>query len=251
MAIDRFFRLGIVAALPAEARCLGARVAPAGESVRLGDDVLLIRCGIGRARAERAAHDLVQAGAGALLSWGTAAALDPVLEPGDVVLARDVLTRDGRHFSVDEDWHRRVWPRVASQGRCHSGSVAESIGVLGSADDKLRLRTLSGASIADMESAAVAEVAHGAELPVLIIRAVSDSAATGIPVCAQVAVDENGDVDALRCLLHLTRGPSALPSLVGLARGFRAARARLTGVAERLGPDFLVTAAGRAEQSQA
>jgi hopanoid-associated phosphorylase len=243
--------LGIVTALRAEARCLGIDDAPVGELVRVSDEVLLIRCGLGRARAERAALDLREAGVTALLGWGTAAALSRGIDHGDLVLARDVVTRDGQHLGVDSAWHRRLWEAVEAEGRCHTGTIAETGEVLADADDKLRLHTLSGALVADMESGAVAEVADGAGLPVLLVRAVSDSVSTRVPGCALAAVDDDGDVDPMRCLWRLLRAPAELPSLIRLAGEFRAACARLTRLAEHAGPDFLVASGKRADGPQA
>ena len=128
-----------------------------GKTVQVDDNVLLVRCGIGRARAERAARALLEAGADALISWGTAAAVSPDLSHGDLVLPREVLTRDGRRFSVDDSWCDRLEKILEPHGGCHAGTVAEADGVLANADDKLRLHNLSGALIADMESAAIAK----------------------------------------------------------------------------------------------
>ena len=230
--------LGIVTALPNEARSLGAGHARARAIVRIDPRVVAVRAGIGRPRAERAALALVEAGAQALLAWGTAAALDPGLDCGDLVLPRDVITHDGRRIEVDAQWHRSMWMLVESMGRCRSGALAEAGDVLASADDKMRLRALSGALVADMESAAVADVAGRAGVPVLIIRGVSDSAGMGVPTSALAALDESGEVDALRCLLALLRTPRQLPALLRLARGFRSACARLTELAARAGPEF-------------
>jgi adenosylhomocysteine nucleosidase len=204
--------LGIVTALPAEARCLGVRTAPVGEPVTLADQVLVVRCGIGRARASRAALDLLQAGAGALMSWGTAAGLSPELEHGDLVLARDVVSRDGHHFGADPAWHQRLWEAVASKGRCFGGGLAEADGVLVDADDKLRT---------------------------LFARTVSATVAVRIPASALAALDANGDVAAMRCLARLAGQPADLPALLRLATGFRAACARLARLAALAGPHFL------------
>ncbi|GMQ96073.1 MAG: hypothetical protein BMS9Abin14_572 [Gammaproteobacteria bacterium] len=236
--------LGIVAALPAEARAAGARDTPAGEVVRIADEVLLIRCGIGRARAERAARDLLDAGAGALLSWGTAAALSRDLDYGDLVLPDEALSRQGHRVSVDHRWRSRLCRMLASDGGCHAGTVAEAESVLGDADDKLLLHALSGAVVADMESAAIAEACYGAGLPLLIVRAVSDRVVTRIPACALAAVDANGDVNVTRCLRKLALAPGDLPALVRLARGFGAACAALSRLAQRAGPGFLLSPAG-------
>ena len=100
---------------------------------------------------------------------------------------------------------------------CHAGTVAEADGVLETADDKLLLHTLSGALIADMESAAIAEACQGAGRPLLVVRAISDRVATRIPHCALVAVAANGDVKLARCLgsLLLAPGDSAGASTPG------------------------------------
>lgn len=230
--------LGIVTALPAEARCLGVRAAPVGESVRLAEDVHLIRCGIGRGRAGRAARELLQTGAGALLSWGTAAGLSRDLEHGDLVLPADVVSRDGHHYDVDSDWHHRLWQVAAAQGRAYEGGLAEADGALADADDKLRMHTLTGALVADMESAAVAEAAHEARVPLLIVRTVSDTVATRVPASALAAMDRDGDVAVMRCLMRLARAPADLPALLRLAVGFRAACLRLSRLAALAGPAF-------------
>ena len=122
-----------------------------------------------------------------------------------------------------------------------SMTVAEADSVLESADDKRLLHTLSGALIADMESAAIAEICQGAGCSLLVVRAVSDGVATRIPDCALAAVDANGDVKAARCLRSLLLAPGDLLALLRLARGFRAACAALSGLAQRAGPAFLLS----------
>lgn len=233
--------LGIIAALPAEARAAGVGESPAGQAVDVAENVLLIRCGIGRARAERAARDLIGTGAVALLSWGTAAAVSRELGAGDLVLPLEVLSRGGHRFSVDHRWRLRLAETLESDGRCYAGTVVEADSVLTDGDHKRRLHDLSGALIADMESAAIAEVCHGAGIPLLVVRAVSDRAAARIPACALAAVDADGDVSVARCLGKLLFAPGDLPALLRLARGFRQACAALTGLAERAGPEFLLS----------
>jgi adenosylhomocysteine nucleosidase len=236
--------LGIIAALPAEARSLGVDDVPVGQVVEVAHNVVLIRCGIGRVRAERAARALIRAGAGALLSWGTAAALSRDLGNGDLVLPLEVLSRNGRRFAVDHRWHHGLAETIESQGGRCGGTLAEADSVLRDADDKLRLRNLSGAPIADLESAAIAEVCHGADIPLLVVRAVSDPATTRIPDSALAAVDENGDVSVARCLAKLVFAPGDVPALVRLGRGFRAACGALSELARRAGPEFRWPATG-------
>lgn len=238
--------LGIITALPAEARSAGARAAPVGEVVRIRDGVLLIRCGMGRARAARAAEALARAGAGALLSWGTAAALDPSLPPGEVLLPATVLSRDGQCFEVDAPWRGALASLFADAGSGHGGGVAEAEHVLADAGEKRRLRDLSGARIADMESAAIAEVCRDAALRLLVVRAVSDRASMRVPACALAGVNADGDLALGPCLRGLALAPGDLAALLRLARGFRRACARLSALAKQAGPCFQLPAQVRA-----
>jgi adenosylhomocysteine nucleosidase len=239
--------LGIIAALPAEARAAGAREFPAGQAVNVAENVLLIRCGIGRVRAARAARDLTGAGAVAVMSWGTAAAVSPDLDHGDLVLPLEVLSWDGYRFSVDHPWRHRLAKILEFDGGCYAGTVAEADSVLKDGDDKQRLHKLSGALIADMESAAIAEVCHEAGIRLLVVRAVSDRASARIPACALAAVDGDGDVSVARCLGKLVFAPGDWLALLRLARGFREACGSLSRLAQRAGPDFLLSAPGAPE----
>ena len=66
--------VGIVTALPAEARCLGQRVR-AGARAELTPAVYLTVAGIGETRAMQAADALARDGAAGLMSFGVAGAL--------------------------------------------------------------------------------------------------------------------------------------------------------------------------------
>ena len=239
--------LGIITALPAEARSAGAGDAPAGRTVRIGDEVLLIRCGIGRARAARAAAELIRAGAGALLSWGTAAALDETLRPGDVLLPGTVLSRDGRRFEVDAPWRNALADLIAGEPGASAGGVVEAGQVLRDAGGKRWLRDHSGAQIADMESAAIAETCREAGLRLLVVRAVSDHASMRVPDCALRGIDADGDLALGRLVGALARSPGDLAALLHLAGGFRRACARLATVSQRAGPRFRLPGETRAD----
>lgn len=222
-----------------EARAAGGRGARAGEAETLVDGVLLVRSGVGRERARRAAEHLLHAGSRALLSWGTAGALGAEQRAGDLILPEEVLARDGRRFGIDGAWRERVYASVAPRAACYGGTLAEAEGVLRNADDKRLLHTLTGARAADMESAAVAEVCAAAHVPLLVVRGISDSAKARLPDCALAAVNADGDVSALACLGNLLSAPGDLPALLTLGLGFRAACRSLSGVAEQVGPGFL------------
>src|SRR5260370_41196824 len=108
-------RMGVVAALEAEARTLGPAVPRRDGLSSLGDGALLAVSGMGGALAAHAARHLVDAGAAALMSFGLAGGLDPALSAGTVVLPTAVISRGGAHFLTSTGWREELGRAVAKQ----------------------------------------------------------------------------------------------------------------------------------------
>ncbi len=228
-------RLGVVVALPAEARTLvNTRIQPGGRA-RFGDGFIEL-CGIGRARARAGAGALLGAGATALLSWGTAGGLDGALVAGSLVLPQTVISSAGEALHVDPGWRERVSRRLAGYLAYSHGPLVESPAVLGQPADKQALFKASGAAAVDMESAAVADVARGAGVPFLAVRAVLDPAARVIPVGILGAIEPSGRLRGLSLLHALVARPRTLIDLLQLRADLRAARATLAEVARLTAP---------------
>ena len=85
-------RAGIISALPAEADCYAG--APLAPGLQATPSAIIHVCGMGAARAAQAARETLQQGANCLISWGTAAALDPQLRSGDIIVPRCVLMEE-------------------------------------------------------------------------------------------------------------------------------------------------------------
>lgn len=232
-------RLGIVAALPAEARCLAGRVSP-GERAALGSEGWVQLSGMGRRNAGHAAASLLQSGAGALLSWGIAAGLDPQLRHGTLVLPKAVIALGGRTLAVDAAWHERIYASAAGLFDTSTGNLAESAVLLTSLTEKQALFRRTGAATADMESAAVGETAREAGVPFMVVRAVLDPADRALPSSAVAAMDESGRFQLLRLLKILFRRPTEFAGLFPLGIGLLAARTTLAKVAKLSGPRLLV-----------
>lgn len=243
--------LGIVAALPAEARCLapGRAVPVPGRSLPFPGSGTLLVCGIGPARAQAAAEALLAGGARALLSWGTAGGLDPGLQPGALCLPETVVDADGARFLPDPAWRWRLQETLPPELPVHEGLVAASGSVLASTGEKESLRARTGAAAVDTESGALARAAAEAEIPFLVVRAVVDPAGEALPRCVFAAVDSSGQMRPAALLTALCRRPQEAISLVRLARHFGAARRTLTVVARAAGArSFLSCAAGGAAE---
>lgn len=219
---------GIVVALAAEAAAFSPP--PSAGVAQLASHRLLLLSGVGPRRARAAAERLLAAGAGALLSWGTAAGLDPILAPGALLLPAAVLAADGRAYPVHSGWRESLYRRLTLHCQVHSGLLAESPALLTDPQEKSVLFGRSGALAVDMESAAVGAAALAAGVPFVVVRAVADPAAAALPRAVADALTASGQVYGPRLLYALARRPADLVALARLARQFHAASRALRSV---------------------
>jgi len=202
-------RLGIVVGLTAEARI--AR--------RLGWPVAI---GGGTADgANAAAEALVDQGCTGLISFGLAGGLDPMLRPGTLIVASEVIAGD-KHYGTDPDLSRWLGGPTAHV-MCGSDAIVAGV------DEKRRLREQTGAAAVDLESGAVAHVAALNHKPFAVLRAICDSAASTLPPQALAALDTRGAVALCRVFTSIAAHPWQLPALLALAGDASAARRALLG----------------------
>lgn len=236
--------VGIVAALRAEARSLSRRVRSSAP-LQLGAGAwLALSGGVGAASAVAAGEILLGAGAEALVSWGTAGALDPALAAGDLLLPERIVDGAGEEFWPDAGWRSRVQAGLDGSLAVHAGTLLQSPAVAATARDKQLLRERVQAAAVDMESAALARLARQRQVPFLAVRAIADTASTAIPRMVGDALDEDGRLRPMRLLGNACRRPGELPALFVLAGDFRAARTTLEVLAESAAAGLFVSDAG-------
>ncbi|NNM62744.1 MAG: hypothetical protein HKM03_11285 [Steroidobacteraceae bacterium] len=225
-------RIGVVAALGAEARALrGAHRVRVG-ATELRDGVNLIVSGIGQAAAERAARALVSAGAGALISWGVAGGLDPDLPAGAVLLPVEIIAEDGRRFASTPAWRERQHAALAPHLRITAGALLSCAAAIEGIGAKAGAHRASGAAAVDMESAAIAGVAAARHLPFLCIRVVVDAAGDALPR-AVLDASRAGGLRPWRLVAGILRSPREMSGLIRLARRFQNARRALDTIARK------------------
>jgi len=198
--------LGVVTGLRSEADCL----AEAGVAGVAG----VVSAGGSARRAHEGALALVERGAGALLSFGLGGGLDPALVAGDLVVADAVIAPDGRRFTTDPDWRRRLRRLPVSLA---VASIAGSDRMLDRPAAKAELRAATGAAVVDMESHGVAAAAAARSLPFMAIRAVADPAGRAVPWCARAGLSADGRSRPLPVLGRLVLHPWELPALIAVA----------------------------------
>jgi len=245
---------GVVAALRAEARSVGGE--RAGLMVRVS--------GMGCERAARSALALVRAGAGSLLCWGVAGALDPALGCGDIVLASEVICETPLTLQLDglqpvavaararlrtsDRWRGELYAALARQGAVRQGAVLTRGEVACEASLKAGLFEQSAALAVDLESAAVGVVAGLYGLPFMVVRVIADTAADTLPpLLGTLAAAEPRTMLGRLAWLRLLCRPAAWPGLLRLARRYRAALRVLRRCARAAWSRPAVPAGARAE----
>lgn len=232
---------GIVVALPQELSTLTTRKVVKGESIMLSKSLALAYSGAGADNAHAAAELLIAQGATRLISWGCAAALSANLQSGNLLLADGLITAEGDTLAIDAAWHRQVKtgleklaveskPRFAL--RC--GDLLESKTLVAKSTDKHHKHQQTQAVALDMESIAIAKVAHAHALPFLAIRAIADPVTMDLPEAVSIALNQHGDVELGKLLRFLVTHPSELKGLITLGQQFNAAKNTLKAVAQPL-----------------
>jgi adenosylhomocysteine nucleosidase len=178
------------------------------------------------AGAAEAARALVAQGVTALISFGLCGALDPALDPGALIVPRAVAA-GGRAYTTDAALSVALGGWSAEMLLAGETAVAEP-------SAKAALFAATGAAAIDLESGAVAEVAHRAGLPFAVLRAVCDPARVGLPPAALAALDRRGAVSIGAVVASLFRQPRQIPELLGLARAAEAARVALVGRVDKI-----------------
>lgn len=224
--------IGLVVALPAEARSLGVRGVRPGDCCRWHGGWMAV-AGVGPFHALRAAERLLACGVTRLASWGVAGALDPGLEPGDVLIPDRILyADDDAGFATDAATTACLGMALGTRLRVRGGELWSSNHAIATAADKRALASRSGARAVDMEAASVAAVAARAKLPFTALKAICDPAERELPASMLHAMDAASGGFSWRMLASIvTGGPATWRAARLLARDFTRARHALATAA--------------------
>ena len=226
-------RIGIIAALPAEAKCLYSKKLKAGLPIEIQQDVFLCLSGIGHESALFAAKKLAALKVDALISWGVAGAIDKSVNSGDIILASSIIN-EGHRYLISEDWLRRVSEHLQSTSMVSNGAIASSKEICASTTDKHHLSEKTGALAVDMESAAIAETATVNKLDLLVIRTISDNADSSIPEAVLKHTDNLGQPRIFNFMLSCILKPNQIREISSLAGGYKKGLASLSSIAQVL-----------------
>jgi adenosylhomocysteine nucleosidase len=216
--------------MPQECRSLTPQRIPEGGFLALNAGCLVGLSGAGPSAAARCAAVLVEQGVTALISWGCAAALDPTLHPGDLVLPSAIIGADGESLETDTTWRQRLASELASRLPVNQGTLLESRHIVSLAAEKRTLFANTGAVALDMESAAAARAAFSCKLPFLAVRSIVDPAHIDIPPSIASAFDEHGVLHVPKMLGKAALRPIDFLGILRLGRDFGTAMKTLQKV---------------------
>lgn len=151
-----------------------------------------------------------------LISAGFAGALNDQLQAGDLLLAKN--------FSTVELSGARSYLSSLS---VHNVDLLTVPSMIESREERNKIAQTTDALAVDMETEFIARACAEHGIPLLSLRAITDTPREPFPVPAKVLFDlERQRTSITKLALHLSKHPGAIPRLIVFAR--RVARARST-----------------------
>ncbi|MFQ5897485.1 MAG: hypothetical protein ACE5JN_04480 [Candidatus Methylomirabilia bacterium] len=154
-----------------------------------------------------------------VISTGTCGALDPSLEVGELVLAREVLTAERGSLAVSPEAIEALPGAAATGCPARLGTLFCADRVVATSRAKAELRQTTGAIAVDLESGPILEFARSRGLPAFVLRGVSDSADQPLPPELAALVTPAGTLRAGRALGLALTHPGTLSQALALRRG--------------------------------
>ena len=122
-------KLGIIAALPAEAKCFQINELSFETPIEIEKNVFLYISGIGYESSLNATKKMVKLNVDGLISWGIAGAISNSINSGDMVIARSVINHRNI-YSTSHEWQKKIiWERLENAGCRYKDKSTEYLGV--------------------------------------------------------------------------------------------------------------------------
>jgi len=248
-------KIGVVAALPREARRLGG--VPCRQKANgflycetvLKDEIglVVVQPGMGVENAFSAAMWLLEKGVATLGCFGVSGGLNPQLKTGDVVFADAVLGEQDDEISLvwkKEGGHLdETFKCIAAKGLPVQWGPIISVQkpVLDVAGKRV-LFDRTEALATDMETAAVARAANQSGIPFFAIRTICDPANVAVPEAVFQSVNEKGNPRLFYLLKRIIQKPSFISHLLRMKKNFDTALAEAPLIRQCLGKMLISTA---------
>jgi adenosylhomocysteine nucleosidase len=219
-------KIGILVALPQEMRSLTKEKVPQGSCKSLTPNIIVCQTGVGSAKTKKAAQQLLSLGVELLISWGSAAGLSPDLSGGDLILPHLVKSPTGT-FTAHDSFYKLLLSEIPKDLPFHQGPICQTEEILDSIDSKTKLFSTTRCLAADMESAALAELASYKHIPFAVVRAISDPANLKLPKALLQTLMIGSEFNTWKFLKKAILFPNEWFLILKLAKNFQKARKTL------------------------
>ena len=181
-------------------------------------DVRVVHTGVGRAATEHTMREFLgRHSPDVLISSGFAGALTDDLRVADLILARNLTSTE---------WLDRA--RTVLDKDARVGVLTTATTITDSIADRAQLAVRAGAIAVDMETEFIAAACRTASVPMIALRAISDTPAAPLPAPPHVLFDvEAQRTNYGRLAQHVAAHPSVVPRLITFTRRINAVREKL------------------------
>ena len=214
-----------------------------------GRPVVLVQGGIGRKSTIKATNHLLQSfDISLLISSGVAGGIKQGLHVGDLVIAENVgyskqsdFEGSGLQLEADYSCKKDLVELARQLGadsdlRTHSGGLLTVDKVIGHAKTKKKIGELSPFLAVEMESAAVAEIAHVKGIEFAAIRSISDDIEDDLQIDYGDIITDDGKVKVSGLALKLMKSPQKLAILKRINKQTKTAARNLSVFMSRFIP---------------
>jgi adenosylhomocysteine nucleosidase len=171
----------------------------------------------------QAASNAKAIGVDAVISSGLAGSLNPKYGPLTVVAPRRVGTlKDSTGLAVSKG----LLELAGKKGATLVDGLLSSDRIIDSREEKSRLSQF--ADTVDMESFHVVQEFVSQQIPVAVIRAISDGIDEELPVDFEKCLTAEGSIKVVPLLKDLARQPGKIPALIRFGKQSKAAAEKLT-----------------------
>lgn len=250
--------IGLIAAMPEELTPLIRLIGPCRRE-RAGSfqiyhcmigthETFLIQSGMGPRNAAAATRALIaDARPDLIISFGFAGAVTGGPSVGDIVVAGRLLHHHNRLFSEQQGVDRGQAAHLAASlaETCRENGFRTYAGTFVTSGQILSKHTLARQlpagvehPVVEMETAAVAQVAVLAGIPLIAVRSISDGAEDELGFTIDEFTDKDMNIRLWRVLRCIARKPWLVPQLLRLARNTKAAGNNLAAAVAALLKDL-------------
>ena len=206
-----------------------------------GKSVIFAQTGIGRNNAVKATNYLLQTlKITSLIASGIAGGIRKGIHVGDLIIGENVsyckqsdfegesLHLESSYSCTRELVQLAVQLSTRLELRAHSGDVLTVDKVISHAGTKKEIGSRTSCMSVDMESAAIAEVAHAKNMDFVVIRSVSDDVDDDLEIDYDNLITDTGKVKISHLAMNILKNPQQLVNLKRLNKQTKTATRTLS-----------------------